>query len=176
MGYGSWTIFKFSKLSQFSIESLIKDQSHIVFLLCRKSSKIQYWGQKQSKDLSCVIPGVSSDVGLSRLSFLETTIGIPWILSGKYTSGERSESSNPCSSTCLFPWVSVVDEVSGDTVWVRSCHALVVVWFIVIQKFLWSKLLGYTTYYVISLIRVVSSTVRESECVCVCVCVCVFFF
>ena len=53
----------------------------------------------------------------------------------------------------------------------------VVVWFIAIQKFLWSKLLGYTTYYDISLIRVVGSTVRERERerererVCVCVCV-----
>ena len=36
---------------------------------------------------------------------------------------------------------------------------LVVVWFIVIQKFIWSKILGYATYYVVSLIRVVSSVV-----------------
>ncbi len=47
----------------------------------------------------------------------------------------------------------------------------VVVWFIVIQKFLWSNLLVNTTYHTISLIRVVGSSVRVCVCVCVCVCV-----
>ncbi len=43
-----------------------------------------------------------------------------------------------------------------------SSLSSVVVWFIVIQKNLWSKLLGYTTYYAISLIRTAGSVVRES--------------
>ncbi len=44
--------------------------------------------------------------------------------------------------------------------------------FIDIQKLLWSKILGYTTYYVISLyVRSVPWYVR-----CVCVCVRFFFF